>query len=133
MSTPGAAVTGLSRRIVSPVVALLFLTAGCDTLPDGVPPEGALTDNAPPAVESETALHNRLVTQLIAFELASGAPAMAPEADGISPEVARDASRIVGFPIRPDAELRLEAVKSGDGVELVLRDADGKIRWRSGK
>ena len=117
---------------VTAFAALLFGAAGCDSLPSGTPPEGNIVDNTPPPAESGTALHNKLVTELVAFALSSGLTALRPEDDGVSPHVAQDAARIVGFAIRPDAELRLGIVRGPDGAtELLLRDADDTIRWRS--
>ena len=49
--------------------AVLAFAAGCDTLPEGDPPEGNLTDNTPPPVTSPLALRNHLTTQLIVFAL----------------------------------------------------------------
>lgn len=119
---------------VFPVAALLLWAAvGCDTLPDGTPPDGSLVDNTPPPADSALARHNRLVTQLVAFALASGLSELSAADDGIAPAVARDASRIVGFTLRSGAGLRLFGVRKADGkVELVLRSSDGAVCWSSG-
>ena len=131
----GETVNAALSRLMLPAVAACFVlaTIGCDTLPVGTPSPGALVDNTPPPAASGLALHNRLVTQLAAFALASGVSELWPMDDGISPAVARDAARVAGFVLRPDAELKLSRIVGSDGgVELVLRTDDGTSRWNSG-
>lgn len=118
--------------VFAAVLPLLGLAPGCDTLPAGTPPEGDIVDNAPETAESRLALHNRLVTEFVAFALTSGISELRAEDDGISSAVAFDASRIVGFLVRPDAQFKLGAETNADGdTKLILRDAVGKLLWQS--
>ena len=112
--------------------AVLAFAAGCDTLPEGDPPEGNLTDNTPPPVTSPLALRNHLTTQLIVFALQNGVTELDPGTDPEAVAIAVEASRTAGFRFSRGAPLRLELVRSDDGMaDLAAIDADGVEVWRS--
>ena len=111
---------------------LLAFAAGCDTLPEGDPPQGNLTDNSQPPVTTPLAMRNHLATQLIVFALRDGVTELDPGTDPETLAIAVEASRTAGFRIRRNAPLRLELVRSPDGViELKAVGADGAEVWRS--
>ena len=126
----------LPRRslAVSAVLAVLAaaLGAGCDTLPGGDPPPGALADNTPPPADTDLARHNQLVTQLTAYALQVGLDELDPGDDLRTAAIARDAAAVAGFRIGPSAALKLRLERAADGAEtLGLSDAEHRIVWRS--
>ena len=121
------------RRGLAVLAALAALfVAGCDTLPGGDPPTGALADNAPPPADTELARHNHLVTQLIAFVLQNGVAALDPGDDPRCAAVARDAAQLAGFRVEAGAALKLASESSGQGgTTLTVSDPKRGIVWRS--
>lgn len=111
---------------------LLAFAAGCDTLPEGDPPKGDLTDNSQPPVTTPLAMRNHLTTQLIVFALQNGVTELDPGSDPEALAIAVEASRTVGFRFSRNAPLRLELARSEGGVmELKAIGADGAEVWRS--
>lgn len=114
-------------------VALLALAAGCDTLPEGEPPDGPLTDNAQPPVTSARALHNHLVTQLIMFAFQNGVTSLDPGGDPATAAIAAEASRTAGFRLERGAPLALKLVwcENGGADLVATQKSDGAEVWRS--
>ena len=111
---------------------LLAFAAGCDTLPEGDPPEGNLTDNSQPPVTTPLALRNHLATQLIVFSLQNGVAELDPGTDPEAIAIAVEAARTAGFRLSRGAPLRLELVRTNDGgADLTAIGADGAEAWRS--
>jgi len=118
--------------IAAAAAAALLLAAGCDSLPDGEPPPGNLTDNAPPPVATPLAVRNHLATQLIVFALQHGVTRLDPGGDPESVAIAVEAARTAGFRLDPDAPLRIDLERGADGAaDLTATDANGVEVWRS--
>ena len=112
--------------------ALMLLASGCDTLPDGDPPQGDLTDNTQPPVTSALALKNHLATELIVYALQNDVKWLDPGSDPEVIAIAADASGTAGFRLVRGAPLRLGSGRDSDGMTyLTVSDADGKELWRS--
>ena len=117
--------------IAAAAVVMLLAAAGCDALPDGEPPEGNLTDNAPPPVVTPLAVRNHLATQLIVFALQRGVTRLDPGNDPETLAIAVEAARTAGFRLDPTAPLRLYLERGADGsVELTATDGGAEV-WRS--
>lgn len=120
------------RAAAAAAALLLAFAAGCDTLPEGDPPEGNLTDNSQPPVTTPLAMRNHLATQLIVFALQNGVTELDPGTDPEAFAIAVEASRTAGFRFSRNAPLRLELVRGADGVmELKAIGADGAEVWCS--
>lgn len=112
--------------------ALLAFAAGCDLLPAGDPPEGDLTNNAPPPVATALAMRNHLATQLIVFAIRNGVTALDPGSDPETVAIAAEAAQTAGFRLVSGAPIRLMLRRDGTGVDLVaVRSATGAEVWRS--
>lgn len=121
-----------SGILIAAAAAMLLLAAGCDALPDGEPPPGNLTDNAPPPVVTPLAVRNHLATQLIVFALQHGVTRLDPGGDPESVAIAVEASRTAGFRLDPTSPLRLGLEHGADGaIDLTATDANGAEVWRS--
>ena len=117
---------------IAAAAAILLLATGCNALPEGEPPPGDLTDNAPPPVVTPLAMKNHLATQLIVFALQRGITRLDPGSDPESVAIALEASRTAGFRLDPDSPLRLALKRSADGgIDLTATDAGGVEVWRS--
>ena len=113
--------------------ALLLATAGCDTLPEGEPPEGDLTSNDQPPVRSPLALRNHLVTQLIMFALQEGLTSLDPGDDPETVAIAAEAARMAGFRLDRGSRLSLKMERSANGAAdlVAVGKADRNEVWRS--
>ena len=113
--------------------ALLAAVAGCDTLPEGDPPAGPLTDNSQPPISSPQALRNHLVTQLIMFALSDDLESIDPGSDPETVSIAAEAARTAGFTLDRRAPLLLRLVRGKDGtldLTAIRKSAGGEV-WRS--
>ena len=113
--------------------ALLLAVAGCDTLPEGEPPEGNLTSNDQPPVRSPLALRNHLVTQLIMFALQEGLTSLDPGDDPETVAIAAEAARMAGFRLDRGAGLALKLERSANGATdlVAIGKTDRNEVWRS--
>ena len=118
------------RPAAAAAAALLALAAGCDSLPDGEPPKGDLTDNAPTPVSTPLAVKNHLTTQLIVFALRNDVADLDPGDDAEVIAIAADAARTAGFKLVRGAELKLRLARRDGGMELAAV-RDGVEVWRS--
>ena len=124
---------GIRSFTAALAAALLAAVAGCDTLPDGDPPEGNLTDNSQPPITSPRARRNHLVTQLIMFALENDLESIDPGSDPETVSIAAEAARTAGFTLdrRAPLLLRLERGENGTTDLTAIQKSGAAEVWRS--